>query len=104
VNASPHLQIAVENLLENAVVHNDSERPRATVRIDDSDGLQLIVSDDGTGIPAQEITVLEERSESALEHGSGLGLWLVKWIANRSNATLEFETDAEGTDVIITFY
>jgi PAS domain S-box-containing protein len=103
ITASPHLQVAIENLLENAAVHNDSARPEAVVRIDDTDGLWLTVSDNGPGIPEQEITVIEEGTEDPLEHGSGLGLWLVKWIADRSGATLSFETSGDGTEVTLRF-
>jgi PAS domain S-box-containing protein len=103
IRASPHLQVAIENLLENAAVHNDSADPEATIELDDTDGLWLAVSDNGPGIPEQEITVLEEGTENALEHGSGLGLWLVKWIADRSGATLEFEANDAGTEVTLRF-
>jgi signal transduction histidine kinase len=101
--ASPHLQTAVENLLENAAMHNPAENPRATIHLSNGSKKQLTVSDNGPGIPDQELTVLEKGSEDALEHGSGLGLWLVKWIADRSDADLEFETGDDGTDVRLQF-
>jgi signal transduction histidine kinase len=101
--ASPHLQTAVENLLENAAIHSESDQPEATVHLKNGSRKELTVSDNGPGIPDQELTVLEKGSEDALEHGSGLGLWLVKWIADRSDADLEFETGAAGTDVRLQF-
>jgi PAS domain S-box-containing protein len=101
--ASPHLQTAVENLLENAALHNTSEQPEVAVHLTNGSQKRLTISDNGPGIPEQELTVLDKGSEGALEHGSGLGLWLVKWIADRSNADLTFETGDHGTDVVLTF-
>lgn len=103
VTASPQLQTVIENLLENAAVHNTNPNPQATVHVVNGSEKRVTVSDNGPGIPEQEITVLEKGREDALEHGSGLGLWLVKWIADRSGATLEFETGEDGTAVSLQF-
>jgi signal transduction histidine kinase len=103
VTASPHLQTAVENLLENAIEHNDSREPQVSVRIQDRPVPALTVADNGPGIPQQEIAVLENQEETSLEHGSGIGLWLVKWIADRSDVELAFETGPSGTAVTLRF-
>jgi signal transduction histidine kinase len=86
VEAVPKLDIAIENLVENAVEHNDATRPRVSVEVTNGDRPTLVVSDNGPGIPEQEIAALEGERETSLEHGSGIGLWLVKWIVDRSNA------------------
>ena len=39
----------------------------------------LTVEDDGPGIPPHEIATIDAGRETALEHGSGLGLWIVEW-------------------------
>ncbi|MDZ5811251.1 histidine kinase N-terminal 7TM domain-containing protein [Halorubrum sp. AD140] len=93
VSADELLESAVRNVLENAVVHNDRERPtvEATVTADDG-GYRLDVADDGPGIPPVERTVFSEARETALEHASGLGLWLVHWIVTESGGEIEIET------------
>jgi PAS domain S-box-containing protein len=103
VQAAPRLEIAIENLLENAAEHNDAANPRVSVRIEDSETPQLTIVDNGPGIPETEISVIQDKRETALEHGSGIGLWLVKWVVDRSDAQLTFETSEDGTAVALQF-
>jgi signal transduction histidine kinase len=69
----------------------------------DPDGPTLRVSDRGPTIPAEEVAVLDAGHETPLAHGSGIGLWLVKWVADHSGATLTFERAEEGTTVELVF-
>jgi signal transduction histidine kinase len=103
IEAAPQLRTAIENLLENAAVHNTSAEPRVTVTITGGDRPSLTISDNGPGIPEAEVAVIQDGAETSLEHGSGIGLWVVRWIADRSGAELAFETDDTGTDVVLTF-
>ncbi|WP_197409880.1 ATP-binding protein, partial [Haloferax profundi] len=60
------------------------------------------VTDNGPGIPDTELTVLESGTETPLQHISGLGLWLVHWIIDRSNGRLRFaENQPRGTVAIV---
>jgi signal transduction histidine kinase/PAS domain-containing protein len=94
--AHPKLPTAVLHLVENGLEHGVKEDPSAEqVRINtyEADGKTVIeVEDDGPGIPEDELAVLDRHGESALEHGSGVGLWLVDRIVEYSEATIEFET------------
>jgi signal transduction histidine kinase len=86
---------AIANLVENAVVHNDIGQPSVVVRIEPAgDVVRLHVVDDGPGIPDAELTALSAKMETALEHGSGFGLWLVKWTVSLSAGELSFEENA----------
>jgi PAS domain S-box-containing protein len=101
VSADELLESAVRNVLENAVVHNDGDDPHveATV-VADGDRFRIDVADDGPGIPPVERTVFSEARETALEHASGLGLWLVHWIVTESGGDLEIGTrEPSGTVV-----
>lgn len=94
----------VENLIENAAQHNDSVDPRVEVTVEtvaEGDGSLLTVADNGSGIPPGERTVLEWEAETPLEHGSGLGLWVVAWAVRSLGGEIEFDTSAEGTEVRI---
>lgn len=97
------LSTVLDNLVENALVHNDAPTPVVTVgaRVTDG-GVRLFVSDNGPGIPEHERAVIEAGDEDSLEHGSGLGLWAVKWGVVRLGGDLTF-SDAEpnGTVVMI---
>ena len=96
IRASPMIETAVENLLENAIEHNDAGHPAVWVDVttEDRDGREAVtvrVEDDGPGIPPDQIAVLERGRETALEHTSGLGLWLVAWIVRASDGDVSFE-------------
>ncbi|RXK51994.1 sensor histidine kinase [Halorientalis pallida] len=93
---------AVENVIENAAMHNDSEDPQVVVTADCGDDHATIrVADNGPGIPYKEIEVLERREETALEHGSSIGLWLVDWIVDLSQGDIEFENTDRGCTVTV---
>jgi signal transduction histidine kinase len=102
VLASPHIDRAFENLVENAIEHNAGHaRIRVWSRIED-DRVEILVEDNGPGIDEYEIDVLREGRETALEHGSGFGLWLVRWIVDRSDGSLSFEVTDHGTVASVT--
>ena len=103
VSANDKLQIVLRSLLDNAIRHNDSAEPRATVTAQHADGstVELAVADNGPGIPAAEQRIITEDGEiTPLNHGSGLGLWLVKWIVDAYGGTLDIETPASGGTVV----
>lgn len=94
----------VENLIENAAQHNDAADPRVEVSVEtvaDGDESLLTVADNGSGIPPGERTVLEREAETPLEHGSGLGLWVVAWAVRSLGGEVEFDTSVAGTEVRI---
>jgi signal transduction histidine kinase len=105
VRSSDLLGIAVDNLLENAVVHATSLSPtvEVTVRRDEQEErVEVVVADNGPGIPRQEREVLIDGQETPLEHGSGIGLWLVNWIVSESMGTVSFgENDPTGSVVTL---
>lgn len=100
----PQIEVAVDELLGNAVKHSETDKPEVTVVVEDLDnGVSITVVDDGPGIPAEELGVLTgEREIEPLYHGSGMGLWLVNWIVSQSDGELEFEeNDPWGSRVSI---
>lgn len=94
---------AIEELIENAVLHTDQEVPQITVTVEvGPEQVQVNVADMGPGIAEREVEVLSSSTETHLEHGSGLGLWLVKWTASLSAGSLSFtENDPRGTVVTL---
>lgn len=87
----------LEDAVENAVVHG-GERPSiqiaAALR---ENSIELTVTDDGPGLPEVERTPLKAGTETALDHGSGLGLWLISWGASQLGGSVSF-TCLEGAD------
>lgn len=99
------------NLCFNAVQHTPAG---TTVRIEwkqtADGGAQMIVSDDGQGIPAQHLIHITERfyrvdnEQSRESGGTGLGLSIVKHIVNRHQGQLEISSEpGRGTNFVIRF-
>lgn len=102
VRAIPTLEIAVENVVENAVEHNDGSAPWVGITVErDGEAVVLSVTDDGPGIPEAERAVTEGSLATDLEHSSGLGLWLVYWLVENSHGEIEVETTSRGSRVVI---
>ena len=119
------LRAIVENTVENALDHHDGEGSEredggAWVRVSlrregerevdggGADGASgdarfaLVVEDDGPGIPDHEVEAVESGRETALEHGSGLGLWVVEWGAAAIGAEVDYaDREPRGTRVTV---
>ena len=104
IRSSPGLPLVVENIVENAVEHNEATQPTVSIEISTAGCVTTLqVEDDGTGIPEAELAVIEAGRETQLRHASGIGLWLVKWWADRAEVPLDFETGPDGTVVTLEF-
>lgn len=103
----PRLQLerVIDNILRNALMHNPpgttveiSARTRANVH-------QIIITDNGLGIPAAQIEKIFDAgfSTSADESGEGLGLHIVKSIVERLGGTVTVSSEEEfGTTFTVT--
>ena len=86
--------------------HEDAaERDGATPRLDVAvettpDTVVVRVSDDGLGIPEDELATLFEKSDTGDDHG--LGLYLVKTLVDRYEGSIELrDTGPEGTTFVV---
>lgn len=103
VSANEKLQIVLRSLLDNAIRHNNSPNPQAhlSAATHDSDTIEVAVVDNGPGIPQTEQRIITEKAEiTQLDHGSGLGLWLVKWIVDGYGGWLDIETPESGGSIV----
>jgi PAS domain S-box-containing protein len=102
VVADELLDLAVENLLENAIEHAGPE-PSVTVTLEaDGEWVDVTVADDGPGIPERERAVVGgDREITQLDHSRGLGLWVSKWVVEGVGGQLRFEEPAEGAAVTL---
>ncbi len=95
---------SVDHLAQNAVVHNDADDPRVVISVvTDRDGaypVEVTVRDNGPGIPAHEWAAIKEGKETPLEHGSGLGLWAVRWGVTRLGGELRYEPNEPRGSVV----
>jgi PAS domain S-box-containing protein len=103
VTAHPELSTAIRHLIRNGFEHNDTGTPRVEVTVEErSAGPTIEISDNGPGIDVYELENVDNQLETALEHGSGSGLWIIDRLIKYSEALLEFET-SDGTTATITF-
>ena len=102
VEAGRGLQVAIEALVENAAEYGDPDAPAVSITVDEA-GPTVRIADNGSGIPDAEVAVLEAHEETPLEHGSGIGLWIAKWVADHSGAALRFDASEAGTTVTMDF-
>ena len=99
---------AFTNLLMNAVVHN-AENTEIWVRIQQSDGIAIEISDNGKGIEEAEQEKLFQRyyrgtSTNDSYAGSGLGLAIAREIIQAHGGNIHLRSKVgEGTTVQVTF-
>lgn len=101
VVAHPRLSYAVDEAIENAVIHT-AEDVAVEVRVVPEEGpagaTRIEVADTGEGIPQLELQALDDAAETQFTHGRGLGLWLIYWVVKDSGGQLRFdENDTHGT-------
>lgn len=99
----PQFSTAIDELIDNAIEHQTG-RNHSTITIATelaADSCTLVITDDGPGMPRTELAVLKASEETDLQHSSGLGLWLVRWIVAQSNGEVTGETAEVGTRISI---
>lgn len=106
LEAGRPLSYALEHVVENAVLHNDADDPTVDIWAAHSarDGwVDIHVADNGPGIPEFERQiVLGEQSIDQLQHGSGIGLWLTRWVVEVFDGELGIdENDPRGSVVTL---
>jgi PAS domain S-box-containing protein len=101
------VEIALEEVIENALEHGTTpggDDPQVRIRtrtVEQGDAVEIVVEDDGPGIPEHELEVLERERETALTHGSGIGIWLVHWAITAVRGDVDFEATGTGTQVTL---
>lgn len=101
VMINPEFDAALQEAIENAIVHNDSVPAIDITGTDNGGTAELRISDNGPGIPEHELEVLNRGEETSLDHGSGAGLWLIQIAADHSDGDARFETGKSGTTLMI---
>lgn len=99
------LRRAVDNVVENAIVHNDTANPAVDIRVTDgpqADQIDVRIEDDGPGIPQHEIdTIVGETEITQLQHSTGIGLWIVQWLVEVFDGELLFDVGELGSVVTL---
>ncbi|ERH01540.1 MAG: histidine kinase-, DNA gyrase B-, and HSP90-like ATPase [Halonotius sp. J07HN6] len=64
--------------------------------------IDIVIADNGPGIPTQERNTIETGDETPLQHGTGLGLWLVYWAISLLGGDVRIDQSSSGTRVTLT--
>jgi PAS domain S-box-containing protein len=92
---------AVHELAENAAEASPDGTIEVEVDRSGNDWSEVVVRDDGPGMPDMEADVLETGEETPLNHGLGLGLWMVRMIVTQAGGDLSVESTSDGTEVCL---
>jgi len=106
VTAHPYIDRAIEELIENAVRHaGEDDAVTVDIWVDQEGNSQtLFIEDRSGGLDKEELRILRKGTEQKLAHGSGVGLWLVRWLVEYSAAQLIVHRTDAGTIVGIRFH
>lgn len=99
---------ALTHAIENAIIHADCPEPAVRVVVDESPNtgrVEIRVEDEGPPIPRMEIEALDEHTETtATSHGSGVGLFVMKWCIESLGGELKIERRADDRGNVVSFY
>ena len=106
VRGDDRLEEAVGHLVENAVVHSRSDATRVAItaeRHPDAGVIAVHVADDGPGVPdGVRAVITGEREVTQLTHNTGIGLWIVAWIAEAYGGEVAFGPGIDGAGTTVT--
>ncbi|MFO7834338.1 MAG: PAS domain S-box protein, partial [Halohasta sp.] len=90
-------------VMKNAVAAGDRADPHVNVLVRQADDgwLQIVVGDDGPGMPDIERGVLVTGEETPLQHGSGLGIWLIRMFVSVLGGAVDVVATDTGTEVVL---
>lgn len=88
---NPKYKNAFRELIENAIVHNTSPDPQITVQVNEERTTEVIIADNGPGMPSGIKASLETQDVDPTTHLTSLGLWTAYWIITRSGGALSID-------------
>jgi len=95
---------AFVHAVENAIVHADDDAPPVTVTIDESPNtgrVEVRIVDTCPAIPPVEIDALDSpRENTSTRHGTGVGLFVMKWSIESLGGEIAFERSDDGNEVV----
>lgn len=104
--APPSYEVALVELVENAIVHHPSGSGPVDIEIIADDGTVTVhVRDDCDPLPDGVVDTVQRGEEDPLKHNEGLGLWIVRWVVDSVRGELVFDRrdDDSGNDVMLRF-
>lgn len=105
VIANPYVKDAIHEAIENSKIHGKSIKTTVDISIIKRENkISLFIEDNSGGIQENEIKPIQNEKFTDLEHGGGVGLWLMKWIIHKSEGEISFHRTNDGTKVQMDFW
>nr|WP_294492502.1 HAMP domain-containing sensor histidine kinase [uncultured Anaerosporobacter sp.] len=101
------LEQILENLVTNACKYAGDGTIEVSVSLEQNHSLQIYIQDQGPGIPDGDMPFIFDkfyRGQNAFDkQGAGLGLYIVKYLVEEMNGSIQLENKREGLGVKLTF-
>jgi signal transduction histidine kinase len=102
IKSAPSAHNIIKNILENSLKHNTKPvNIYISGRNTSENTYTVIINDNGSGLPQEEIDVVESNKESSLQHGTGVGLWVIKLLTEHIDGSVTFDSSESGTTVTL---
>ena len=93
---------AFDELVDNAIAATTGDSQEVVIDVECDDGWTYVsISDNGSGLPQTEASVLETGEETPLTHGQGLGVWKVRMLIKQAGGDVSVDLSDSGTTVRI---
>jgi len=104
INVDGAFTYALTHALENAVVHSEETTPTVEVSIGPSPNtgrVEICIRDSNPPIPDDELDALfSPTGKTSTSHGSGVGLFVMKWCVESLGGEIKFETRTGGGNAV----
>jgi len=98
---------ALRHAIENGIVHSNSTAPAVTITVGESPNtgrVEVSISDSCPPIPDIELNALDESIENTdVSHGTGVGLFVMKWCVESLGGEITFDRTNSGNTVSFYF-
>lgn len=89
-----NMDMIVKECIDNSVQHNSKTDIDMRFDLKEEDSNVVITyTDDGSGVPRDEIEVLERMEETDLKHSTGCGVWMMKWMIESAGGEFDIWND-----------
>jgi PAS domain S-box-containing protein len=98
-------EVALKELIENAIEHNDQPTPRIEIAIraiEERNVAVVTVADNGPRIPRATWEIIKSGQETPMRHAEGIGLWVIYWSISTLGGTIELASnDPRGNKITV---
>jgi PAS domain S-box-containing protein len=98
-------EVALKELIENAIEHNDQATPHVEITVINSPETNeavMEIADSGPGLPKAKWEIIKSGEETQLRHTEGVGLWVVYWAVTALGGTVECSrNDSRGSTITV---